>query len=41
MYALNAPLDAGPGLTKDALLEVMEGKVIGQGELVGVYQRRQ
>jgi Raf kinase inhibitor-like YbhB/YbcL family protein len=39
VYALNAPLDAGPGLDKAALLKAMEGKVVAQGEIVGVYQK--
>jgi Raf kinase inhibitor-like YbhB/YbcL family protein len=39
VYALNAPLDAKDGLDKPALLKAMEGKIVAQGELVGVYQR--
>jgi Raf kinase inhibitor-like YbhB/YbcL family protein len=39
VYALNAPLDATTGLDKPALLKAMEGKVIAQGEIVGVYQK--
>jgi hypothetical protein len=39
LYALDAPLDLKPGLDKDALLKAMEGHVIGQGELVGTYER--
>ena len=39
VYALNAPLDAKEGLDKAALLKAMEGKIIGQGEIVGVFQR--
>ncbi len=40
VYALNAPLDAKEGLTKDALLKEMEGKIVAQGELVGLYERK-
>jgi Raf kinase inhibitor-like YbhB/YbcL family protein len=40
VYALNAPLDAKAGLTKDDLLKAMEGKIVGQGELVGLYERK-
>jgi Raf kinase inhibitor-like YbhB/YbcL family protein len=40
VYALNAPLDAKDGMTKDDLLKAMEGKIIAQGELVGVYERK-
>lgn len=39
LYALNARLDVNPGLTKDELLAVMKGKIIAEGELVGMYQR--
>jgi phosphatidylethanolamine-binding protein (PEBP) family uncharacterized protein len=27
-------------MTKDQLLKAMEGKIIGQGEIVGVYERK-
>jgi Raf kinase inhibitor-like YbhB/YbcL family protein len=40
VYALNAPLDAKEGLTKDELLKAMEGTIIGQGEIVGLYERK-
>lgn len=39
VYALDAPLEVKPGLTKDELLVAMEGHVIGQGELIGTYER--
>lgn len=39
LYALGAPLDAGPGLEKDAVLGRMKGLVLAEGELVGTYQR--
>ena len=39
VYALNRPLTVRPGLDKDALLDAMKGHVIGQGELIGTYQR--
>jgi Raf kinase inhibitor-like YbhB/YbcL family protein len=39
VYALNAPLDVKEGLDKAALLKAMEGKIVGQGEIVGVFQR--
>jgi Raf kinase inhibitor-like YbhB/YbcL family protein len=39
LYALDAPLDVAPGLTKERLLAAMEGHLIAQGELVGTYQR--
>jgi hypothetical protein len=28
-------------MTKDALLKAMEGKIIGEGVLIGVYERKQ
>jgi Raf kinase inhibitor-like YbhB/YbcL family protein len=40
VYALNAPLDATDGMTKDDLLKTMEGRIVAQGELVGVYERK-
>jgi Raf kinase inhibitor-like YbhB/YbcL family protein len=39
LYALDTKLDAAAGLTKDALLQAMEGHVLAQGELMGVYNR--
>jgi Raf kinase inhibitor-like YbhB/YbcL family protein len=39
VYALSEPLDVQAGLTKAQLLEAMKGKIIGQGEIVGTYQR--
>ena len=27
-------------MTKDGLLKAMEGKIVGQGELVGLYERK-
>jgi Raf kinase inhibitor-like YbhB/YbcL family protein len=40
VYALDADLDLQPGLDRNALLKAMEGHVIGQGEIVGLYQRQ-
>lgn len=39
LYALGVALEAEPGLTKDQLLQKIEGHVIGFGELVGTYVR--
>ncbi|MBX6313117.1 MAG: YbhB/YbcL family Raf kinase inhibitor-like protein [Isosphaeraceae bacterium] len=39
LFALDAPLDLKPGLDKKALLDAMSGHILGQGELVGTYQR--
>jgi Raf kinase inhibitor-like YbhB/YbcL family protein len=41
VYALSEPLDVEAGLTKAQLLEAMKGKIIGQGEIVGTYERKQ
>lgn len=41
VYALDAPLDVQAGLTKSQLLEAMQGHIIGQGEIVGTYERKQ
>jgi Raf kinase inhibitor-like YbhB/YbcL family protein len=40
VYALREPLEAKPGLTKKELLELMKGRVLAQGELVGTYERK-
>jgi Raf kinase inhibitor-like YbhB/YbcL family protein len=40
VYALSEPLDLQAGLTKPQLLEAMKGKIIGQGEIVGTYERK-
>jgi hypothetical protein len=40
IYALSAPLEAVDGLDKASLLQAMEGKLIGEGEIVGLYERQ-
>lgn len=40
LYALDAELALAPGATKQQLLEAMAGHVIGEGELMGTYERR-
>jgi Raf kinase inhibitor-like YbhB/YbcL family protein len=40
VYALDTTLDLPPGATKPQLLEAMKGHIIGQGELVAVYERK-
>ncbi len=37
VYALDAELDADPGLSKDELLAAIKGHVLDEGELVGTY----
>ena len=39
VYALDAELDADPGLSKDELLAAIQGHVLDEGELVGTYTR--
>lgn len=39
IYALDTELDLDEGLTKDALLEAIDGHVIGTGMLMGHYQQ--
>jgi Raf kinase inhibitor-like YbhB/YbcL family protein len=39
LYALDAELDAQPGLNKTQLLSKMEGHVLAEGELIGTYER--
>jgi Raf kinase inhibitor-like YbhB/YbcL family protein len=40
LYALDAPLQAGPGLTKKQLQAAMRGHILAEGELIGTYERR-
>ena len=40
VYALDTSLDLRPNLTRVELLEAIKGHVIGQGEIVPVYQRK-
>lgn len=39
VYALDVELPATSGIDKPSLIEKMQGHVIGQGQLVGTYQR--
>lgn len=39
LYALDGPLNLGPGADKDTLLEAMEGHILAQGRLMGTYER--
>ena len=39
VYALDTVLKTGPGLTKKKLLREIEGHILGQGELMGIYSR--
>jgi len=40
IYALDSETGLQPGATKEELLHAMDDHVIGQGKLVGTYQRR-
>jgi Raf kinase inhibitor-like YbhB/YbcL family protein len=40
LYALDKPLDLKPGIDKKSLLAAMQGHIIGQGEIVGTYERK-
>jgi Raf kinase inhibitor-like YbhB/YbcL family protein len=40
VFALDAELDLPPGLTRDELLEAIEGHVLGQGDMTPHYQRQ-
>ena len=40
LYALDAPLQAKPGLTKEQLVAVMRSHILAEGELVGTYERK-
>jgi Raf kinase inhibitor-like YbhB/YbcL family protein len=39
LYALDVELDIEPGADKEALLAAMAGHVIGEGQLMGTYER--
>ncbi|MFW6066469.1 MAG: YbhB/YbcL family Raf kinase inhibitor-like protein [Planctomycetota bacterium] len=39
LYALDSELDLDAGATKQELLDTMEGHIVAEGELVGLYQR--
>ncbi len=39
LYALDTQLDLKSGADKQALLSAMDGHIVGQGELIGTYQR--
>lgn len=39
IYALDAPLSLPPRLTKQELLEAMDGHILAQAELIGTYER--
>jgi hypothetical protein len=40
VYAIDAVLDLRPGLTKAELLDAIKGHVVGEGELVAIYERK-
>ena len=40
LYALDAMLDLNPGCSKKELLKAMEGHIVGQGQLIGIYQKQ-
>ena len=39
LYALDTQLNIEPGADKDALIAAMSGHVIGEGQLMGTYER--
>jgi len=39
LYELDRPLDLSAGATKDQVLQAMAGHILGQMQLVGIYQR--
>jgi len=39
VYALDTLLDLAAGASKDQLLQAMQGHILGQAQLVGIYQR--
>jgi hypothetical protein len=39
LYALNQPLDSKAGASKKQVLSAMQGHIVAQGQLTGIYQR--
>jgi Raf kinase inhibitor-like YbhB/YbcL family protein len=39
VYAVSKPIDLAPGASVDDLRAALKGKVVGQGALIGTYQR--
>ncbi len=39
LYALDSPLNLEPGVTKDAAVKAMVGRILAEGVLTGTYQR--
>ena len=39
VYALDKVLGLSAGITKNALLKAMQGHILSQGELIGLYKR--
>lgn len=39
LYALDAPLDLGEGVTKRQLTQTMDGHILAEADLMGTYQR--
>jgi Raf kinase inhibitor-like YbhB/YbcL family protein len=39
IYALDTLLDLPPGVSREQLQAAMQGRVVAEGELLGVYQR--
>jgi Raf kinase inhibitor-like YbhB/YbcL family protein len=39
LYALDKSLDLAAGASKDQVLEAMQGHILAQSQLVGLYQR--
>ena len=40
LYALDGPVHLDPGASKQELLRAIEGRTVGQAQLVGTYQRQ-
>ena len=40
IYALKESLDLKPGIDKKTLLHAMSNKIIGEGDLIGTYERK-
>lgn len=39
LYALDGLIDVGPGASKKQVVDAVQGRILGQAELIGTYQR--
>ena len=40
LYALDRPTNVSPGLTKEQLVDLLQGHILAEAELIGIYERK-